>query len=762
MQDKIRWAAGFIALLLVACGGDDGAGGAGGGGADAGLGGSAGSAAFGGNSGATTGGASGSGGTSGSGGLAGDAGVDASLGGTAGSSGTAGTSGSAGLGGFATGGASGSGGTGGTGGATGGTGGATGGSGGVGGTGGAGGGTGGVGGSGGATGGASGAGGTGGGAPMNTALPAVSGSAKVFDTLNSTNGSWLPTTGLTFTRAWLRCDAAGANCAVIPGATASTYLLEREDFGATLRVRVAADDGSTQVSADSPQTAVVGAPTCPSPITVGPLAAGTISEAPGGVAWSNPTQAAADDGLVASATAMLPAARTDQLLVKGFGFSVPAWAQHTGVQVDVKRSATGGAVRDVRVELVGPGKIIANLAKTTTWPATPGVASYGGPTTNYLNGWPATTINDPEFGVRIVAENTGTTLATANVDSVQITLFYTSGPALGPKSPTIISNDTTIGSLPWVNPGNAAVLDGVYADSPLLIGKSITYGLASMGFGFGLPAGKQPSGIYVEVTRKGSSSLASFIQDRGIRLMKGGVPAGTEFNTGDAWTSTVETKSFGGALSKFGNTLTAADVADPGFGFRFAAENVSTSVNGPASVDAVQMWVVYDAAATSSARFATTASATALGKSWQNLANAAVVDGASAGTAVSGASVSNSLRSGAHLFSVPTDAWVRGVALQLRRGTLSGAGIEDSRVNLRLAGTTLPANRAVAGVWPVALATANYGGATDLWGQGVVLPSDVNAASFGIEFASKYTQTAGNDWTYVDGVALEVTYCAHP
>ncbi|MEZ4224587.1 MAG: hypothetical protein R3B13_26795 [Polyangiaceae bacterium] len=38
MQDKIRWAAGFIALLLVACGGDDGAGGAGGGGADAGLG----------------------------------------------------------------------------------------------------------------------------------------------------------------------------------------------------------------------------------------------------------------------------------------------------------------------------------------------------------------------------------------------------------------------------------------------------------------------------------------------------------------------------------------------------------------------------------------------------------------------------------------------------------------------------------------------------------------------------------------------------
>ncbi|MEZ4224588.1 MAG: hypothetical protein R3B13_26800 [Polyangiaceae bacterium] len=47
-----------------------------------------------------------------------------------------------------------------------------------------------------------------------------------------------------------------------------------------------------------------------------------------------------------------------------------------------------------------------------------------------MNGWPATTINDPEFGVRIVAENTGTTLATANVDSVQITLFYTSGPAL--------------------------------------------------------------------------------------------------------------------------------------------------------------------------------------------------------------------------------------------------------------------------------------------------------------------------------------------
>nr|HMR09504.1 hypothetical protein [Polyangiaceae bacterium] len=570
-------------------------------------------------------------------------------------------------------------------------------------------------------------------------------------------------TGLSFTRTWLRCNASGTGCAPLPGASAASYLLERDDFGSTLRVRVTADDGSTQVSADSAATPVITAPNCPVPITLALKPAGAMTQSPSSVAWNNPTQAAADDGQVATAAAMLPGSRSDALLIKGFGFSVPKWAQMTGVKVDIKRSATGGAVKDLQVQIVGPGQSTSNLALGATWPSAPGVVSYAGPTTNFLNGWPAASINDSEFGVRLIATNTGSALATANVDSVQITLYYTSGPAVGPNSPSTLADDTTVGNVSWTNHANASALDGVTADSPVLSGSQATYGLAATGYGFSLPPGKQPSGVYVEVTRKGSGSFASFIQDSGITLMKAGVPLGAGINTGDSWPSAFATKSYGGATSKFGTTLNAADVAHAGFGFRFVARNSTTSLSvGPANVDAVLMWVVYDAAPTNSPKFATTASTSVLGKSWTNVANAAVVDGNTASVSLSGQSVSDSLRSANHGLSVPADAWVRGLALQVDRRSLSGIGIEDSMVTLRLGGQSLPSNHALAGIWSTSVAPISYGGANDLWGQSVVDPSDVNAPSFGSEFVAKYAVTSGNDMAHVDGVSVAATYCAHP
>ncbi len=598
---------------------------------------------------------------------------------------------------------------------------------------------------------------------MNTVLPTVSGTPKVFETLTSTNGTWVPATGLSFTRAWQRCNSAGGACAAISGATATSYLLERDDFGHTLRIRVTADDGANQVSADSAATAIVTAPICPTPFALGPLAAGSMSESAGSIAWSNLTQATANDGQSASAAGLLPAARTDVLTVKGFGFAVPAWALLTGAKVDVKRSASGGAVKDLRVLISGPGHTTSNLALATTWPTTPTVATYGGPTTNYLSGWPASSINDSEFGVRLIASNTGSSIATADVDSVQITLYYTTGTAIGPNTPATMADDTTIGSLSWINPGNAAVLDSVYADSPVLTGGQTTYGLAATGYGFSLPAGKQPSGVYVEVTRKASGSFAPFIQDAGITLFKAGAPVGPGVNPGTSWSTTPTTVSYGGATSKFGTTLNATDVANAGFGFRFVATNVTSSNAGPASVDAVRMWVVYDAAATNVPNYGSAATTTALGQSWTNISAAAVEDGVSANVSgLSGNEVTNVLRSSGHGFNVPSDAWVRGVALDVRRGSLSGNLIEDSMVYLRLGGQTVLPNHALAGPWPTALTTASYGSSTDLWGQSVMQPGDVNNASLGADFVAKYSSTAGNDWVYVDGVKLTVTYCPHP
>lgn len=722
--------------ILVACGSDDDGGGGGGKGGSGASGGS----------GATGGvGASGGSGGGGTGGASNDAGPDSSTGGLAGNAtgGAAGAAGgSAGVGGTAgaaTGGASGNGGAAGAAG---------------------GGGAAGSGGSAGSTGGAGGTGGTGN-APMNTALPTVTGTPKVFETLSSTNGTWVPATGLAFTTAWRRCDGAGNGCVTIAGATGNTRLLETEDFGHTLRVRVTADDGTTQVSADSPPTAIVTAPNCPAPVTSGPLAAGAVTQLSASVSWSNPANALADDGQSATAATLLPGARTDTLEVKGFGFNIPPWALITAAKLDIKRSASGGAVKDFDVRLSGPGSTTSNLALTPTWPTSAAVATYGGPTTNLLPAFRPSTINDPAFGLRIIASNTGSSSGTASIDSVSLTIYYTTGPAIGPASPTTVANDPTIGTLAWTNLANASVLDGVFASTPVQAGGWISQGLATTGYGVTLPSGKQPSGVYVEMTRN-AGTFAALVQDVGVGLVKAGVTMpGT--NPGTSWSSTTQTVSFGSATSKFGTTLTAADVANPGFGFRIAAAVATTTLTvGPANVDAFSMWVIYDAAPTNSAKSPTVASTVTLSEAWSNLANAAVEDGNSASVAgLSSTDVTNVLRSTAHGFAIPTDAWIRGVELEVRRGSLAGGHIDDSMVYLRSGGQSNQTNHAKAGLWPIALDTISYGSASDLWGASEIPVSDVNSSSFGADFVAKHAG-AGNDTVYVDGVKLSVTYCAHP
>src|SRR4029079_8776501 len=83
-------------------------------------------------------------------------------------------------------------------------------------------------------------------APVNTALPTVSGSAVQGQTLSATQGTWSNSpTG--FAYQWRDCDGSGANCVDIPGATSSTYVLAASDVNSTVLVAVTASNagGST-------------------------------------------------------------------------------------------------------------------------------------------------------------------------------------------------------------------------------------------------------------------------------------------------------------------------------------------------------------------------------------------------------------------------------------------------------------------------------------------------------------------------------------
>jgi hypothetical protein len=121
-------------------------------------------------------------------------------------------------------------------------------------------------------------------APVNTVKPTISGNAQVGATLTANDGTW--TGSPTFTRAWQRCDSAGANCVPI-GATGQTYVVTTADQGNTLRVEVTATNpqGSTKATSNATPVVVSAATpptnTAPPTITGTPQVGVTLTASPG-------------------------------------------------------------------------------------------------------------------------------------------------------------------------------------------------------------------------------------------------------------------------------------------------------------------------------------------------------------------------------------------------------------------------------------------------------------------------------------------------
>jgi len=120
--------------------------------------------------------------------------------------------------------------------------------------------------------------------PTNTQLPTITepadtstpGGADVIAgaVLKGTNGSWSPSTNLSYAHQWLRCDDQGSNFANILGATKTEYRLTPADAGHRLRFRVTAtnkpaDQTASPASkpADSQPSRLVGPDTFPPSLT---------------------------------------------------------------------------------------------------------------------------------------------------------------------------------------------------------------------------------------------------------------------------------------------------------------------------------------------------------------------------------------------------------------------------------------------------------------------------------------------------------------
>ncbi len=195
-------------------------------------------------------------------------------------------------------------------------------------------------------------------APINTALPEVSGEAVVGNELHSSAGTWLgnsgiltPLSGPSYTDQWQLCDAAGEECVNIPGASSegyeSAYSPTAAETGSTVRVVVSttSPDGGATASAASPASAVLKAAALPAN-TAEPTISGT-----------------AQDGLTLTATTgswsgspVIHYGYQWQRCNSG-GTECGEIAEATGATYAVSRSDVGHALRVVVSALNGAGSV---------------------------------------------------------------------------------------------------------------------------------------------------------------------------------------------------------------------------------------------------------------------------------------------------------------------------------------------------------------------------------------------------------------------
>src|SRR4029077_2872157 len=111
------------------------------------------------------------------------------------------------------------------------------------------------------------------GPPILSIPPSIVGAPSVGVLLAAVPGTWEGGKPLRFSYAWSRCDAAGANCIAIAGATRETYIPVSADVGHSLVVVTTATSAGLSATAASAPSATVtpaGTPPAARPVNIGP------------------------------------------------------------------------------------------------------------------------------------------------------------------------------------------------------------------------------------------------------------------------------------------------------------------------------------------------------------------------------------------------------------------------------------------------------------------------------------------------------------
>lgn len=164
-------------------------------------------------------------------------------------------------------------------------------------------------------------------------------------------------------------------------------------------------------------------------ISQGPNTAGTGTDDSsfGTTSWLNPGNITLSDNTYATA-ATIAGVNTHYLTGTNFGFSLPANAVIAGILVEWERKAAAGAggTNDSRVRIVKGGAAgSTDRSAGASWTSSDSFVPFGSNADLWGETWTASDINSSNFGAAISPQGVSGG-ATASVDSVRITVYYTS------------------------------------------------------------------------------------------------------------------------------------------------------------------------------------------------------------------------------------------------------------------------------------------------------------------------------------------------
>ncbi|HEX4526898.1 MAG TPA: hypothetical protein VH108_09195 [Gaiellaceae bacterium] len=113
--------------------------------------------------------------------------------------------------------------------------------------------------------------------PVASGSPSIAGTLQQGSRLTATAGTWSGSGTITYEYQWYRCDAVGAHCSSVRGATRGTYTQSSSDIDHAIGLRVRATDSTGTTAAYSALAGLVAAKAAKLTATTQPTLAGTPS-----------------------------------------------------------------------------------------------------------------------------------------------------------------------------------------------------------------------------------------------------------------------------------------------------------------------------------------------------------------------------------------------------------------------------------------------------------------------------------------------------